>query len=221
MTAMKIYENGLNWVIEDQLDQIIVEKINNLIDENLNSFLKLKKGHSTKGKNAEQYWLIRNDDIYLKNKNFENLKNKYKFEILNRLKKSDILDEKIHNIIDIKNTGCWTVIGEENSYHIPHSHGGGLDLEISTVLYLKIPETNIEDEPDNNLYLIMNSGPVCKIYSNKPKYITINPIVGKLLIFPEWIIHGTCPQTKGIRQTFNTDYRFIHKKQNDSILKYS
>ena len=218
---MKIYENGLNWIIEDQLDQIIVEKITNLIDENFNNFLKLKEGCSTEGKNAEQYWLIKNNDFYFKNKNFENLKSEYKFEILNRLKKSDILNEKIHNIISIENGNCWTVIGEENSYHTPHFHGNGLNSEISTVLYLKIPETNIEDESDNNLYLIMNSGPISKIYSNKPKYITINPIVGKLLIFPEWIIHGTCPQTKGIRQTFNIDYRFIHKKQNDSILKYS
>ena len=221
MTTMKIYENGLNWVIEDQLDRIIVEKINNLIDENLNNFLKSKEGCSTQGKNAEQYWLIGNNNINFKNKNFENLKNEYKFEILNRLKKSNILDEKIQNSIGIENRGCWTVIGEENSYHAPHFHGGGLDLKISTVLYLKIPETNIEDEPDNNLYLIMNSGPNSGIYLNKPKYITINPIVGKLLIFPDWIIHGTLPQSKGIRQTFNINYRFINKKQNNSIIKYS
>jgi hypothetical protein len=61
---MRIYENGSNWAIEDQLNEKLVEKINNLIDENLNGLLKLKEGYSTTGKNAEQYWLIKNNDYY-------------------------------------------------------------------------------------------------------------------------------------------------------------
>jgi hypothetical protein len=213
---MKIYENGNNWVIEDQLNEDLVTKINNLIDENLNGLLKFKKGHSTRGKNAEQYWLIKNNDFYFKNKNFEDIKIEYKSQILNRLKKSNILNEKIQEKIDLKNENCWSVIGEENSYHTPHYHGASGD-GISTLVYLKVPETNIEEEPENNLFLLMNADANNNFYYKNYKAIDINPVVGKLLIFPDWIIHGTCPQSKGIRQTFNIDYLFIHKKQNNNL----
>lgn len=217
---MKIYENGSNWVIEDQLDEKIVEKINNLIDKNLDNLLKDKEGYSTTGKNAEQYWLIKNKEFYLKNEIFENIKNEYKLQILNRLKKSNLLDDKIQNSIDIKNSSCWTVIAEKGSYHTPHNHNG-IGYGISTVLYLKVPETNIEDEPDNNLYMIMNSGRDSQFYYNLPNLIMINPTVGKLLIFPHWIIHGTLPQSEGIRQTFNLEYIFVGKTENNNILKYN
>jgi len=220
MTTMKIYENGLNWIIEDQLDETIVEKISNLINDNLNDFLNLKEGFSTKGKNSKQYWLRKpNEDYYYRSKNFENIEKQYKLQILNRLKISGVLKPKILKNIDIKSDSCWTVIGEENSYHTPHFHSDGDGRTISTILYLRVPETNIEDEPDNNLYLIMNSGPNTRLYLNNPKYFIISPEVGKMLIFPDWIIHGTCPQSKGIRQTFNMDYSFI--KQNNSIIKYN
>lgn len=218
---MKIYENGSNWLIEDQLDEKIIEEINNLVDENLNNLLKLKEGYSTTGKNAEQYWLIKkNNDFHFKSKKFESIKSIYKSQILNRLKKSSILNEKVQNSIDIQNSNCWSVIGQQDSYHSPHFHNSGEDLGISTLVYLKVPETNTEDKLENNLYLIMNSGPNNKFYFKKPKYIMINPTVGKLLIFPEWIIHGTLPQSEGIRQTFNLDYHFVHKKENNNALKY-
>ncbi len=217
---MKVYENGSNWVIEDQLNEDLITKINNLIDENLNSLLKLKKGYSTKGKNAEQYWLIKSNDFYFKNKNFEDIKIEYKSQILNRLKKSNILNEEIQEKIDLKNGNCWSVIGEENSYHTPHFHNGA-GFAISSLVYLKVPETNVEDEPENNLYLIMNSGINTQFYHHNPKLIMINPIVGKLLIFPDWIIHGTCPQSKGIRQTFNMEYKSTYKNEKNNNLNYA
>jgi hypothetical protein len=217
---MKIYENGNNWAIEDQLNEDLVTKINNLIDENLNGLLKFKKGRSTSGKNAEQYWLIKNNDFYFKNKNFEDIKIEYKSQILNRLKKSNILNEEIQEKIDLENGNCWSVIGEENSYHTPHYHNG-YGYEVSTVVYLKVPETNIVEEPENNLYLIMNSGINTKLYYRNPNLITINPVVGKLLIFPDWIIHGTCPQSKGIRQTFNMEYTLTCKKEKNNNLNYA
>jgi hypothetical protein len=214
---MKIYENGRNWVIEDQLDEELVKKINNLIDENLSSLLKLKDGYSTKGENANQYWLIKHDRFYFKNKTFEDIKIEYKSQILNRLKKSNILDEKIQENISLENKNCWSVIGEENSYHTPHHHNNGYFNGISTLTYLKVPQTNVEDESENKLFLLMNADANNKFYYNKPSYIMINPMFGKLIIFPDWIVHGTCPQSKGVRQTFNIDYHFIHKKQSNSI----
>jgi hypothetical protein len=217
---MKIYENGSNWVIEDQLNEKLVEKINNLIDENLNGLLKLKEGYSTTGKNVEQYWFKKNNDFYFKNKNFEDIKIDYKSQILNRLKKSNILNEEMYKKIDLENKDCWSVIGEENSYHTPHSHNGN-GYEVSTLVYLKVPETNIENESENNLFLLMDANTKNNFYNNKPSTIIINPIVGKLLIFPDWIIHGTCPQSKGIRQTFNMQYTLINKKIKNNNLNYA
>jgi hypothetical protein len=220
---MIIHGNCSNWVIEDQLDEKLIEKINNLIDRNLNSLLKLKEGFSTTGKNAEQYWLIKkSNDFYFKNKDFEDIKIDYKSQILNRLKKSGILNEKIvkkiiQEKVSLQNKNCWTVIGGENSYHTPHFHNDGDFDGISTTVYLKVPQTNIENEPENNLFLLMDGNVKNKFYYNNPSNIMINPVVGKLLIFPDWTVHGTCPQSKGIRQTFNIDYHFIHKKQNNNL----
>jgi len=218
---MKIYENGSNWIIEDQLDNKLVEKITNNINENLNNLLKLKKGLSTTGKNAEQYWLINpNSNFYFKNKDFEDIKKEYKDNVLNRLKKSNLLNEKIKNI-DIAANTSWSVIGEENSFHTTHSHCNNGINGVSTVLYLNVPKSNLETSPENNIFLIMNSGLNYRLYHCKPKVIHINPVVGKLLIIPDWIVHGTYPQTKGIRQTFNIDYHFIFEKKTKKILKYN
>lgn len=218
---MKIYENGSNWVIEDQLNEKLVEKINNLIDENLNSLFKLKEGSSTTGKNAEQYFLININKFYFKNKTFEDIKIEYNSQILNRLKKSNLLNEKIQKNISLENSNCWSVIAEENSYHTPHFHNDGNFDGISTITYLKVPQTNVEDEPENNLYLLMNADANNNFYYKNYKTININPVVGKLLIFPDWITHGTCPQSKGIRQTFNMDYALICKKEKNNNLNYA
>jgi hypothetical protein len=220
---MKIYENGNNWVIEDQLDNKLVEKITNTINENLNNLLKLKKGYSTTGKNAEQYWLIKQDsNFYFKNKDFEDIKKEYRNNVLNRLKKSNLLNENIKNL-DIDSRGSWSVIGEENSFHSAHFHnnGDGEFSGITTVLYLNVPESNTKNSCENNLFLIMNSDKNNRFYYSNPKVIDINPEVGKLLIFPDWIIHGSYPSTKGIRQTFNVDYYFTFKEENKKILNYN
>ena len=220
---MKIYENGDNWIIEDQLDKNLVKKIKNLVNLNLKDLLKLKKGYSTTGKNAEQYWLIKKDsNFYFKNKDFEDIKKEYKNNVLNRLKKSNLLNENIKNL-DIDNKNSWSVIGEENSFHVAHFHdSNGIGISgISTLVYLKVPESNTEDSHENNLFLIMNSGPNNLFYYSNPKIVEINPEVGKIVIFPTWIIHGTYPQSKGVRQTFNIEYNFIQEKNNKQILKYN
>lgn len=205
---MKIYENGSNWVIEDYLNEELVNEISYIIEKNLNNLYKDKEGYSTKGKNAYQYWFTNGKhNIDYKDVEFIKFKEKYKEQIFNRLKKSDILSKNIISDIKMYDNNCWTVIGEENSYHTVHQHCSGNMNGISTVLYLKVPllETTY---PENNIFLLMNSGPNSDFYENKPGVIDINPEVGKLLIFPNWIYHGTYPQSKGIRQTFNLDYFF-------------
>jgi len=48
-----------------------------------------------------------------------------------------------------------------------------------------------------------------------PSFLHIDPKPGKILIFPHHVPHGTYPQTKGIRQTFNMDYMFEYKSNNN------
>lgn len=209
---MKIYENENNWVIEDQIDNQLTNKIKNTIDKNIDKLLKNKEGYSTIGKNAEQYWVTNyKENFYYQNKDFEHIKNDYTSNILNRLKKSNVLKTSDINAI---HRSCWSVISEKNSFHAAHFHTKKNLFAISTVLYLNVPDTNTVDCLENNLYLILNSNPN-NSYNNKcsPRILDINPEVGKLLIFPSWIIHGTYPQTKGIRQTFNIDYDLIFENR--------
>ena len=102
-------------------------------------------------------------------------------------------------------SNAWSVIGEENSYHTIHSHNEGIFDGISTLVYLEVPETNVKDEAENDIFLVTRVGSGNPFYYKIPPYSSINPEVGKLLIFPDWVLHGTYPQTKGIRQTFNID----------------
>ena len=217
---MKLYDNGTNWILEDQLDDRLVGRITNNIKENLNNLPKLKEGYSTMGENVEQYWLIKKtSNFYFRNKDFEDIKKEYKDNVLNRLKKSNLLNEKLKNL-NISDRSSWSVIGEENSFHIAHSHNDGVFDGISTILYLNVPESNVENSCKNNLFLIMDSGPNNQLYNSSSNIIHVNPEVGKLLIFPSWIIHGTYPQSKGIRQTFNVDYQLDFREENKKTLKY-
>lgn len=146
---MKIYENGENWVIEDQLDLNFVNELIFLIDNNLENFIKNKDNKSTTG-NAEQYWLKKgHGDIHIKNNRDKNyfLYNDHKFKfliteyrknIVDRLKKSEVLKNSVLGAFDLEFASCWTVIGEENSFHIPHFHNDGNYNQIVTVLYLKV-----------------------------------------------------------------------------------
>lgn len=145
---MNVYQNGQNWVIEEKIDLNLVEKILSLIDENLHNLLKDKNGYSTKGENADQYWL--NDGSFqFNNKKFEEIKTQYKKEIITKLEKSTLLNTKIFNCINLKDSSCWSVIGEENSYHAIHCHNvNKLGVNgISTVLYLKVPQKNSQKDP--------------------------------------------------------------------------
>lgn len=221
---MKIFENGKNWVIEDYLDDTLVREIKTIIEKNLDDILKKKEGTSTKGKNAEQYWLVnQNVNYWIKDKNFYAFEDVFKNQILNRLIAGNLFAERVKDNLDLKYLNSWTVIGDKHSYHSIHHHQEGDFNAISVVLYLNVPETNKKDELENDIYLVVNSEANNIYYDNRPSYLNINPEVGKLLIFPSWVLHGTYPQTNGIRQTFNIDYGFYfkEKKSNSNLLNYN
>jgi len=220
---MKVYENNNAWIIEDYLDVNLVEEIRTIIKDNLNNLYKNKEGYSTTGKNSEQYWLIHQKyNFFIGDSRFYDFQKEYKNQILNRIKEADLFDERRKKDINLQYINAWSVIGEENSYHTIHNHNEGTFDVISTLVYLEVPETNVENESDNNIFLVTDSGPRNLFYNKNNSYTSINPEVGKLLIFPGWVLHGTYPQTKGIRQTFNLDYGLRLKENNkNNKLSYS
>ena len=228
---MRVFENGNCWVIEDDLNLSIVEELKAIIKDNLKDLYKNKEGYSTTGKDVDQYWLIDRRRTLnsmmiglhgdaIKDPEFYKFEEKYRNEILNRIKACDLFDERKKDKIRFEYINAWSVIGKESSYHTIHDHNEGIPDGISTILYLEVPDTNLDDQPENNIFLVTNVGSKNPYYYKKPNYLQINPKVGKLLIFPNWVLHGTYPQTKGTRQTFNIDYRIELEKDKPKPLDY-
>lgn len=215
---MKIIEYGNNWLIEDQLDDELLNDIKNFIDKNLEFLQPDKEEYSTTGDNAEQYWIEKpgKNPFYFRNKEYEDVERRFKEEIYGRLKAASLL--RTDNV-QLHQNSAWTVIGEEGSYHTLHTHGEGVN-GVSVVLYLNVPE--IKDK-SNSLFLVLHTDPSSFFIRNSCRSIVdVIPEIGKILIFPFHIPHGTNPQTKGIRQTFNINYQFSKElKESKSSLNYS
>jgi len=215
---MKIVEYGNNWLIEDQLDDELLNDIKNFFDKNLEFLYNDKEGYSTAGDNAEQYWIQKKGEkhFHYKNKEYDDLEQRFRKEIYGRLKAASLL--KI-NEIQLQQSTAWTIVGEEGSYHEIHNHYDGRMNGVSVVLYLNVPESKVKNK-SNSIFIILHTDPSSQfIKTIVPGAYHVKPEVGKVLIFPYYILHGTYPQTKGIRQTFNIDYEFSMKSE--SSLNYS
>ena len=213
---MNIIEYGNNWFIEDQLDNELLNDIKCFFDKNLKDLYCDKKGYSTTGNNAEQYWIekLGKTHFYYKNKEYEDIERRFREGIYGRLKAASLL--KTDDNIKLQQATAWTVIGEEGSYHKIHTHGDGLIDGVSVVLYLNVPNF----DKSNSIFLVLHTDPSSKFLDKGcPSCYEVIPEVGKVLIFPYHIPHGTYPQTKGIRQTFNIDYQF--SRESKSSLHYS
>lgn len=213
---MNIVEYGNNWFIEDQLNDELLNDIKNFFDKNLEFLHTDKKGFSTTGDNAKQYWIEKKGKkpFHYKNKEYEDIEERFRKGIYERLKKASLL--RTNQDIQLYQDSAWTVVGEEGSYHTIHQHSDGSMKGISVVLYLNVPKYDRK----NCIFLVIHSNPPSKfIKSGCPSVYHIDPKVGKVLIFPYHILHGTYPQTKGIRQTFNIDYSF--SIESESPLNYS
>jgi hypothetical protein len=157
---MKLFENQNCWVIEDYLDLNLISEIKIIIKENLDNLYKDKEGYSTTGKNSEQYWLVvGNKNFFTSDIRFYEFEKKYMNEILTRIKKAKLFCDKKEKDIKINPTNAWSVVGEEGSYHTIHNHNEGSFDGISTLVYLEVPETNCEKNPENKTYIVTNISP--------------------------------------------------------------
>ena len=136
---------------------------------------------------------------YTETKNIPTFKGNKKEYLLNKfLDKLQSIEldliKLIKNKINFKNIfslKAWTCIGSENCYHELHQHNPYSNNKIATITYLDVPK---------------NSGDFHYIENNKT--FKIKPEVGTFLMFPNYLLHGSYPQGKGIRQTFNMDFEY-------------
>jgi hypothetical protein len=139
---------------------------------------------STTGYNVEQYYLIENESL------FRNIQNK----VIEQFKRY------MNN--DFKLKSSWTILGEENSYHTVHKHHDAINF-IASVLYLEVPP-NPDIHRSGGFYYFLNRNKGKGI-----KNLEIYPQIGDLIFMPVHILHGSYPQSKGLRQTLNMDFEVI------------
>jgi hypothetical protein len=122
-----------------------------------------------------------------------NLFNKKNLEIINPiiLNVSNQICSTL-NIFNLNISSAWTVLGEKGTYHTLHRHN--LNDDISTVLYLEVPNIKFPDADG------------CFYFFNGEEVQEIIPKKGDLLIFPATLFHGSYPQGEGLRQTLNLDF---------------
>jgi len=165
---------------------------------NINKFLEeMKKCKTTPVK----------DDL-LKSKSTQGI-NSSQIELTNIDELSKLFLEAMKGVIETNNlkpTSCWSVSGEEGSYHRIHRHMpfNGEDVEktnrISTILYLDTPpKTRVAD---GDFYFVIKENNEIKSYSIEPK-------VGDFIVMSANVFHGTYPQSKGLRRTLNMDFIYV------------
>jgi len=218
---INLYENRDNWILECDLDDEFVSELQEFLDKNIDSFRQAETDRlSTAGKGSIQYWI---KNHYGDKKMFQKISYKLENKILNLLKKTNILKDDIEITILPKNS--WTIVGKENGYHTTHCHTDGSVFGLSCVIYTKVEYEEEYDGKGGDIYFIMNADCASShTFQTKKQYHIFTPTKNKMFLFPGWLLHGTYPQPKGIRQTFNYEFDLIpHTKKVEQTpqIKYS
>jgi hypothetical protein len=121
----------------------------------------------------------------------------------------------------------WTIHSYAGDYNPIHDHGANTFVGLSSIIYLKVPETISRKEsvdsgrtPD-----LMNSSGACDGFTQfvwgthgvtdlsllrPPTQQFIKPEVGKLMVFPNWLLHSVQPFFgEGERRTLSCNMDII------------
>ncbi len=182
-----------------KLSKKIIKEINNFID---NTTVSKKNDYSSKLSSQIKDEVKLSNFFIKKNISKELIKN-----IKEYLKNSDAIKIK-----DIKIINVWVVKQFKNEYNPIHYHEG----QISGVGYLKIPKNmNINNMVKNKK--IKTNGTIDFINGQKnflsKSIYNLNPKVGDLVIFPNYLMHTAYPFNQGgERRSFSFNIKINFKK---------
>jgi len=96
--------------------------------------------------------------------------------------------------------GSWSVRLRGAGYHASHVHPQGW---ISSALYVSLPEKRSEADPHAGWLTLGQPPPGLTQSLLEPRFI--EPMPGRLVLFPSWMWHGTVPFSAGERLTVAFD----------------
>ena len=99
----------------------------------------------------------------------------------------------------VRFAGSWSVRLKNKGFHASHVHPLGW---ISSALYIALPPAN---EADENAGWLQLGQPGAELGLSLPPIRIVRPAVGKLVLFPSWMWHGTIPFPAGERLTIAFD----------------
>jgi len=182
-----------------KLSKNIIRTINNQIDK---SIINKKNDYSSKLVSQIKSEIKISNNFIKKNLSKELIQNIKKYLI-----KSDL-----NKIKEIKIINLWVVRQFKNEYNPIHYH----DEQLSGVGYLKVPKNM------NQNYMVKNkkiktNGTIDFINGQKnflsKSIYNLNPKVGDLMIFPNYLMHSTYPfNVEGERRSFSFNAKIIFKK---------
>ena len=195
-----LYQNKDNWVLETYFDPTVTNSLKEIVNSNRDCLYENTESSAVRGLNSIQYWIYHHKmQPKFFDKTFEDGIKKLKEHV-----KSNLLQHNVIKDESLDYEGIWSIIGNEGSYCMIHDHTN--ISGISAVLYLQTPgydpQHHLEDA-QGQIYFVLNSD---NSEDFESKVCHILPDVGKVLIFPNWLLHGTHPQAKGDRQTLNINF---------------
>ena len=102
----------------------------------------------------------------------------------------------------VRFAGSWSVLLRGSGFHANHVHPQGW---ISSAMYIHLPERG-PDEPPTAGWLALGE-PQAELDVDLPVFAEIEPQVGRLVLFPSWMWHGTRPFQAGERLTVAFDVK--------------
>jgi hypothetical protein len=100
----------------------------------------------------------------------------------------------------VRFSGSWSVRLRSGGHHSNHVHPLGW---MSSALYLALPDRTSDDRDDAGWFTL--GEPDEKLGLDVQPWRTIEPKVGRLILFPSWMWHGTIPFAEGERLTIAFD----------------
>lgn len=98
-------------------------------------------------------------------------------------------------------SGAWSVRLQDAGFHVAHIHNLG---DVSSACYITLPEMLGKGSEGQDGWLAVGEPPREFGLDWEPVRL-IEPVVGKLALFPSWAWHGTRPFTSGERMTVAFD----------------